>query len=197
MFGKSHFAVLLLCLVCLQACQQTGQLKPGSVDLKKALFDLSDKPNYDFTGKMTFSDGQDGGSGSVKWQNNHGLITTELKAPLGSKSWQLKELINGAELTSNGRTLYAESPQSLISDELGWQVPWRQLKSWVIGQPHDEKTALLNWQDDAFMLSEDGWQIEYSRLQEVAVQPIKYLSYKMVARKAEYSIKLIVKQWNW
>lgn len=197
MLGKNYFAVLLLFLVCLQGCQHNRQLKPGSVDHQYEMFDLSDQSNYIFTGKMSFSDGQDGGSGSVKWQNNRGLITTELKAPLGSKSWELKELMQGAESTSDGHTEFAESAQTLISNQLGWHVPWQHLKFWVIGKPYNVELAHLNWQNGGFLLSENGWRIEYSRLKEVTNQPVKYLSHKIVARKAEYSIKLIIKEWNW
>lgn len=197
MLNKKVILLIAFGLLFLQSCQQAAQIKPGYSDGTLPLLDLSAHDSYQFNGKMSFSDGEDGGSGRISWENTKGLISTELKAPLGSKSWLIKEFDNNAELISNGVTTQAHSAQSLISNQLGWQVPWQQLKSWVVGKPHNMNQANIKWLTDGFEIIEDGWRIEYSRLKEEGDKPGQYLPYKMVARKAPYSIKLSVKQWSW
>ncbi len=103
----------------------------------------------------------------------------------------------GAELITNGTTLIADSAQTLISEQLGWQVPWQQLKSWVLGRPHNINQGRITWQTDGFIIYEGGWQIEYSRLKSYPNILSKQLPHKMVARKNNYSIKLSINQWVW
>ena len=193
---KTPFRLIAIILVwpLLQACHQASHVKPAMPD---QLLDLSTFSSYQFKGKMSFSDGQDGGSGSVQWQSDGGLVNARLKAPLGSKSWQLSELNLGAELIANGGTFVADSAQYLISDQLGWQVPWQQLKSWVIGLPFRKNQGQIAWQNDGFIITEDGWRIEYSRLKTYPESSSLQLPHKMIARKNNYSIKLSINQWTW
>lgn len=185
---------LFIGILLLPACHQANRVKAVGPN---QLLDLSSLDNYQFSGKMSFSDGQDGGSGSIHWQRRAGLISAKLKAPLGSKSWQISEQQYGAEMIANGNIIVADSAQTLISSQLGWQVPWQPLKSWVIGQPHQANQAQVAWQPDGFIIYEDGWTIEYSRLKSDPNLTSKQLAHKMVARNKAYAIKLIVKQWQW
>jgi outer membrane lipoprotein LolB len=194
MQNQFKLIILIVALFLLQACQQPSRVKPLA---PSQLMDLSQLNSYQFNGKMSFSDGQDGGSGSVHWQNIDGLVSARLKAPLGSKSWQITEQQMGAELLANGTTVVADSAQYLISDQLGWQVPWQQLKSWVIGVPYQKSRAQVVWQTDGFVVVEDGWRIEYSRLNSYPASSAFQLPHKMIARKNNHSIKLSIKQWAW
>ena len=194
MQNQYRLITLIIGLSLLQACHQPTHVKPITPN---QMIDLSEVTNYQFKGKMSFSDGQDGGSGSIQWQNSGGLISARLKAPLGSKSWHLSEQKFGAELITNGTTLIADSAQTLISEQLGWQVPWQQLKSWVLGRPHNINQGRITWQTDGFIIYEGGWQIEYSRLKSYPNILSKQLPHKMVARKNNYSIKLSINQWVW
>ncbi len=186
--------LLIIGFLLLQACHHRTTTKPIN---SKQLNDLTEVGSYQFKGTMSFSDGQEGGSGRIQWQNKDGLISARLKAPLGVKSWRISEQISGAELVANGAVVYADTAQTLISSQLGWQVPWQQLKSWVIGQPHNKSHVQIIWQADGFTLSEGGWQIEYSRLKPYQSTSTLQLPHKMVARKDNFSIKLSIKQWTW
>ncbi|MGJ8662969.1 MAG: lipoprotein insertase outer membrane protein LolB [Marinicella sp.] len=186
-------SVCLLIIICLSvSCSQRKNIKQhGAIELA----DLSNHTNFQLTGKMSFSDGQEGGSGRVNWIQNNGLINATLKAPLGSKSWHIIESETQAKLiTEQGDVIYGDTTDVILSDQLGWQVPWQQLKTWVQGKPHDDELAKIIWSDDAYTLSEGGWQIEYSKLKQY---PVGVLPHKMMARNNDYSIKLVVKQWSW
>ncbi|WP_255590462.1 lipoprotein insertase outer membrane protein LolB [Marinicella meishanensis] len=178
--------------ILLTACQKSTQIKPTvAVDL----LSLDHHSAYQFNGKMSFSDGQDGGTGRVTWQSNQGLIDASLKAPLGSQSWQLIESVQGATLIANGGDqLHSVDAGWLISQQLGWQVPWQALKHWVVAQPHQTQAARVQWQGDALTIEEAGWRIEYSKFKPY---PGGSLPHKMVARKGEYAIKLAVRNWQW
>ncbi len=97
-------------------------------------------------------------------------------------------------IASNGEVLTAETTAELISQQLGWSVPWQPLTSWVLGQQFNDSQSSLAWRDDSFTISEGGWQIVYSKLKPY---PDGLMPHKMVARKNGYSIKLAVKSWQW
>ncbi len=184
--------LMLWCLLLLSACQRQAVTKPEQV---AELADLAQLNGYQFRGKMSFSDGQEGGSGQVQWQQQQGYITARLKAPIGGKSWQITETPDGAEIsTSEGALIYGVSPTQLVSEQLGWQVPWTALTSWVIGQVHNSDQAQLNWQSDGYVIAEQGWQITYSKLKSY---PAGLLPHKMIARKGDHSIKLVIRSWQW
>ncbi len=182
----------LFSLLLLAGCGRQSLTKPGQA---ADLIDLSTAPGYSFQGKMSFSDGNNGGSGQVLWQEADGQVSARLKAPLGGKSWQISESDNGSKLqTAEGVVIYGESSQMLISEQLGWQVPWNQLVDWVIGRVSDHKQGDLMWADDGYVIVEGGWQIKYSKLKNYSEG---VLPHKMIARKGGYSIKLVIRKWNW
>ena len=190
----NRLIIMLATVLLLQACHHQSTLKPINPN---RLVDLTEVGNFQFSGSMSFSDDQDGGSGRFQWENKSGLISVQLKAPMGIKSWRIIEQTVGAELITKGSVVYADNAQTLISNQLGWQVPWQQLKSWVIGQPYNKSHGQIFWHSEGFTLSEDGWQIEYSRLKPYPDTSSQQLPHKMVARKDTYSIKLSIKQWTW
>lgn len=184
-------SIILLLLLLLAACQPRS-IKPNAVD---AWVPLDVTVDYQIMGKMSFSDGQDGGSGRLNWQQQQGFVSAQLKAPLGVKSWQIIESPGGAKLTgADGHDSYAESATTLISQQLGWAVPWVPLKSWVIGQAFDSSKQLIQKASGDFVLSEQGWEITYSRFQsfEAGILPMR-----MTARKNNFTIKIAVNAWNW
>ncbi len=182
----------MVSVLMVAACQNNSNIKPASAQQR---VNVAAKDTYEFSGKMSFSDGQDGGSGRIIWFSEKKRIDATLKAPLGSKSWQVVESESGSTLiASNGEVYTAETTEALISEQLGWPVPWTQLSSWVLGQQFNSAQSQLNWTDDSFTISENGWEIVYSKLK---AYPEGVMPHKMVARKGQYAIKLSVKKWQW
>jgi outer membrane lipoprotein LolB len=182
--------IYLCCFALLASCVKNQQVKPnGVVDM----MDLSQFDSYQFNGKMSFSDGQEGGSGQVEWDLDQLQIKLVLKAPLSKKSWELIEFDEGAQLTmSDGDVLFGYSAQSLISKELGWEVPWDALKLWVIGKRSTH--GKVHYTDDGMQFLDRGWAINYSQLKPYGN---KFLPYRITARKGSYAIKILIKHWQW
>lgn len=182
---------LLFCTLLLASCKQSS-VKPK---LELNLVEFNDIERYQILGKMSFSDGQDGGSGRIDWQFNNGYVVALLKAPLGSKSWEIKEFEGGAQIETNqGYKQISESAQSLISQELGWHVPWNELKHWIKGSPHLSNKSEVTVHNDGYDIREKGWVIQYSKLRSFETGE---LPMKIVARKDNYAIKVSIKSWLW
>lgn len=188
------YRVILMIVLCagLASCATTS--KKGSVQSVR-LLDLRKQPAFAFNGKMSFSDGKEGGSGQLAWQKTSEEIQVVLKAPLSKKSWTLTESAQQASIKiSTGEHYYSQSAADLLSNQIGWLVPWAGLQSWVIGQP--TQNGQLEWDDDGqgYLLVDQGWVIQYSKLEPYGSA---VLPHKIIARKEPYSIKLSIKSWQW
>lgn len=185
-----RFAYVVLIYVFLAACATFPNTQS---QMPVELMDLS-KQDFGFEGKMSFSDGNEGGSGQVNWQRSGQVIEVVLKAPLSKKSWTLTADNNFSTIrTSTGETFHDVSAAGLVSDQVGWDVPWEALQSWVMGRP--TISGQLEWRNDeqGYLIVEQGWVIQYSKL-----KPYEggLLPHKIVARKQPYSIKLSIKSWQ-
>ena len=193
MSGMLRKISIVALLLLLQACQLNPP-KPPSYDSHQSVLDLSQRSNFTFSGKMSFSDGTDGGSGRITWQQlSDGYIVADFKAPLGSQSWQLEVTPTAATLTDrNGQSWMSQQAGELLSDQLGWPVPWHALTYWVQGQK-DHEAAIIKETEDGYLINSGGWQISYRKLVEY---PGGLLPHKMQARRGEHVIKLAIKQWD-
>lgn len=184
-------SILLTAFLILLSCASNNHNPRPSNEL----INLTNYSSFQLNGKMSFSDGSEGGSGQVIWHKQANEQTVVLKAPLSKKSWTLVESLATAYLqTHDGERLYGQSATELINNQVGWEVPWLQLQSWVIGQP--TSTGQLNWSDDLqyFVINDQGWEIQYSKLK---AYHSGVLPHKIIARKSPYSIKLSIKTWHW
>ncbi|VAW33887.1 hypothetical protein MNBD_GAMMA01-1274 [hydrothermal vent metagenome] len=181
-------AVILIVLISLLfSCQKNRQLKP---DTKFSQW--SQVKSWSLTGKMAINDGQNSGSGRIKWLVSGNEINARFKAPLGQGSWSVYATDDTAKLTSsiNGE-MFATDAQMLIAQELGWHFPWNNLQYWLRGYSSD---AVLQKHDVTFTtLHEDGWDISYKQWMPTA---IGLLPKKITAQKSPYTVKLIIYAWD-
>jgi outer membrane lipoprotein LolB len=155
----------------------------------------ADGQSFSLTGKMSFSDGDQGGSGQVEWQNKGSTVSVTLKAPLSKRSWQLTEYPDHATLRyHDGSMDYAEQTDSLLDAQMGWDVPWEALKLWVRGE-HTLTGSKQNTEDDEWVINDQGWRIVYSRFKTTPAG--QRFPSRIFARKDPYSIKLVIRQWLW
>ena len=78
---------------------------------------------------------------------------------------------------------------------LGWEVPLRDLRAWVLGLRADSGAADFSFGDNALpsLLVQDGWSVEY-REWDITRQPA--LPTKVYASKPPYKVKLSIESWR-
>ena len=110
------------------------------------------------------------GSGAVKLLGEPGLVT----------------LLNGGE-----PTIVAASPEQLLMEQFGWQLPLSQLVYWVRGIPAPQQP----WGPEPLGFEQDGWQLSFPSQTE---QQHYQLPAKAVAQQQQQELKviLIVKEWQ-
>jgi outer membrane lipoprotein LolB len=185
-----RLSILFVIVMLLSSCAQTMTKSTSSPDWQP--IDVS-RP-FTLSGKMSFSDGSEGGSGQVTWEQRPEQLTVTLKAPLSKRSWELTEFQDHAALKHEDGSVYlASQTDELLDEQMGWDVPWQALKLWVTGR-HTSQGRRSAEDADELVIDDQGWQITYSRFKDTdkGWQPSR-----VMARKEPFSIKLIIRQWDW
>ncbi len=177
--------LIISSVLLLSSCQKNK--KP-----QQASNQWSQVNSWSFNGKLAINDGENNGSGRIKWLVTNNYTKAQFKAPLGQGSWDIQENQNSATLMSstNGETT-AENAQLLISNELGWFFPWDKIGFWFRGHSSNSEIKTITHEFES--ITDGDWQITYTKWQQT---PMGLLPKKIKASKPPYSVKLVIYKWN-
>lgn len=139
---------------------------------------------------------QDGGSGTLTWTQNGDSYDFVVRGPIGSKSFKLSVTPDGAVLEGlEGGPQRNPNPEVLVQNALGWHVPLRDLRAWVLGLRADSGPAELTFGADGLpsVLAQDGWNVSYPAW-NTARQPA--VPNKVFAENPPYKVRLSVESWS-
>lgn len=142
------------------------------------------------------SDGRDGGSGMLSWQENGDEYSLNLRAPITGKTARLQGGPEGAVLTGlRDGPIRGEDAQALLADQFGWHMPVAQLTYWVRGLRAPDAPSQLSYGENGWpaLLLQDGWKIEYRDWYSGRDPP---LPRKVYASKPPYSVRLVIESWQ-
>lgn len=147
-------------------------------------------------GKLGVSDGKEGGSGTLNWTQDGERYEFTVRSPVVGKSFRLSGGPDGALLEGlDGGPLRGPDAESLMLKALGWDVPLRDLRAWVLGLRADSGPAELSFGTDRLpsLLQQDGWSVDY-REWDAGRQPP--MPKKVFAEKPPYRVRLSIESWN-
>ena len=139
---------------------------------------------------------KDGGSGTLTWNQNGDSYEFVVRGPVGSKSFRLSVTPDGAVLDGlEGGPVRSPDAESLVQKALGWRVPLRDLRAWVLGLRADSGPAELRFGEDGLpsTLSQDGWTVSYPDW-DTRRQPA--VPDKVFAENPPNKVRLSVESWS-
>lgn len=151
--------------------------------------------HWDLNGKIGIITAQNSGSASIRWQEDKNHYTINLSGPLGAGAVTVMGEPGQVSLqASNGQTLSAATPEQLLAQTWGWQLPVSYLKYWVRGLPVPDLTAQKEFDQAGRLssLSQQGWQISYLDYQTVGLVD---LPRRINIHASNINIKLVIHQW--
>ena len=191
----SMLALPLLLVACVPAVRMKGDA--GLLADQRAREQaLAPVDHWVLQGRLGVSNGSDGGSGSFSWSQDGEHYEFVLRAPVTGKSFRLSGDRNGALMEGlDGGPIRGRDAQSLMRQTLGWDVPLRDLRAWVLGLRADSGPAELSFGADRLpaQLLQDGWSVDY-REWDTSRQPP--LPKKLYAAKPPYKVKLVIESWQ-
>jgi outer membrane lipoprotein LolB len=157
---------------------------------------LAHADHWTLRGRLGVVSANDGGSGSFTWTQDGDRYEFVLRGPLSGKSFRLSGGADGALLEGvDGGPLRGADAQVLLRDALGWDVPLRDLRAWVLGLRADGGPAELSFGSNRLpaLLRQDGWAVDYRQWDTSRTPP---LPLKVFAERAPYKVRLSIDAWQ-
>jgi outer membrane lipoprotein LolB len=152
--------------------------------------------SWGLAGKISLDDGDQGGSGKLRWEVEPGFSELDFHGALGRGAWHLLvgpglarlQLADGTEQTAPG-------VGELIRDQIGWPVPLDALQWWVRGlaAPGPVENRTLDAQGLLISLRQFGWSVEYNRY---GVFAGLQMPERLDAKRDNYRVKLAISDWR-
>jgi outer membrane lipoprotein LolB len=184
----------------LHACSVTPFRPPESVEAamayQKRLDRLQSFEHWTLKGRLAISNGKDGGSGNLIWQNDGDETQISFHGAMGKGAWQLHASPAGARIElANGEVHNAPTLAALVVQEVGWQIPIDALSWWIKGlaDPANWESRELDEKGQLLKLSQLGWEVEFGNYAEVSGSS---LPAKLTAHRGKYLVKMVIQAWN-
>jgi outer membrane lipoprotein LolB len=170
LLNRFNYFSLLILFISLTACTsvttQPAQFTPAQLNnaARAQQAQMRMISNWTIRGRIAVQMAQQGGSASVFWKQQGQNYAMEFFGPLGAGAVYLNGIPGQIDLTtSKGQHLQAATPEKLLQQALGWNLPITNLNYWIRGIPAPgfAGTQSFNNQGQLAQLQQDGWQINY------------------------------------
>ena len=151
---------------------------------------------WQIDGKIGIRAPKDSGSGTLFWLQRQDYYDIRLSGPLGRGAARLTGRPGQASLEVANQGRYeAPTPEALLEEQLGWQLPVSHLTWWVRGLPAPDSKSRLTLDADSRLsnLEQDDWRIEYL---SYAQQNGYWLPERIKLHGSNLDVTLVIKQWQ-
>jgi outer membrane lipoprotein LolB len=145
---------------------------------------------------ISVSDGRDGGSGDLTWQQRGESYSFTVRAPVTGKTWKLSGDARQARLEGvDEQPIRGAEPERLLRERLGWDVPLAALGSWVRGLRAPGRRADVQYdaQNLPAVVVQDGWKIEYRDWFADSQPPMPR---RLFAARGNARVRMAIEHWS-
>ena len=111
--------------------------------------------------------GDDAARVTMRWRQSPDSYLVRFMGPLGVGLFEVEGSATGVEARfPDGRRTSAPSPEALLEREIGWSVPLRGLRYWMVGAPVPDGAPSkmeLDGRGRLALLEQAGWTVVYER----------------------------------
>jgi len=185
-FPWSVFAALALagCAVAPRAPESGASPDPGSLR------------QWTASGRIAIAAGTEGGSGSFTWIQDDAETRLDLRGPLGTGAVRLVVTPGSLSLADGaGQTLDAEAARAELRSRLGADLPWNQLRYWMLGLADPGEVAIVQEADSTpwRVIEQSGWRLAYQSF--ATVQGVN-VPQRFSAERESVRVRVIVDAWS-
>ena len=178
-----------------QPTAPTPQPPENATAHQQHLSRLANIQAFSLKGRLGVVTQKQGFSGRINWQHGAQNDNIDVFSPLGGQIANIKKTALGVTLTSqDGRSITAQSAESLTESTLGFRLPLSGLSDWALGKPTSSKIDASTWdaQGRLLTLKQDGWDIGY---ENYADNSGVSLPTKVVLKSEQLNLKLLIENW--
>ncbi|KFX69551.1 membrane protein [Pseudomonas taeanensis MS-3] len=151
---------------------------------------------WQISGKVGIRAPKDSGSGTLFWLQRQDYYDIRLSGPLGRGAARLTGRPGAIllEVANQGR-YKAASPEALLQQQLGLNLPVSHLLWWIRGLPAPNSKSRLTLDGDSRLaqLRQDGWEVDYLSYAE---QNGFWLPERLKLNGHDLQVTLVIKDWQ-
>lgn len=136
-----------------------------------------------------------GSSAQLNWQQQQDYYKLRLSGPLGIGTVLVNGSDAGVELRNKDGVYQAASPELLLQQLTGWQIPITALRYWARGLPSPDLPVEQQEVELGRLasLQQGGWHIDY---RDFTLVKGLWLPSKMVMTRPETQLTLLYQRWQ-
>lgn len=123
-----------------------------------------DVEHFLLEGKVAWRHPEERGNANLSWTQRGEDYHLLLSGPLGQGAVTVERLGQGVRVSSRQGEHFAESPDALLQEALGFSVPVDEARWWVLGLPSPGGGVA---RPGAERLREQGWEVRWSDWRQV------------------------------
>lgn len=184
--------------VLLSACT-TVPVKQAALNQKMSWqqrqAELKTIKNWEAKGAIALRMENKADSASFNWQQQAKNYTIYLFGPMGMGSISLLGNEKIVELKTDKQHWRTKTPEALLLEVLGWDLPVSHLNAWIRGLPAQGSQAKSAFDEFHHMinLKQDGWDIDYQKFAQVNGID---LPSKIILRQNHLLIRIVITSWS-
>ncbi|MFK7865340.1 MAG: lipoprotein insertase outer membrane protein LolB [Pseudohongiellaceae bacterium] len=192
-----HKSVFLLLLTCgLAAC---GSLAPPATvnsDWERQRLALNNLDSWQLRGRVNVRYNNESNTPRIQWMQQNVEYHIRLWGTFNAGNTVIVGRPGFVTLEQGGDVLTANSPEELILQQLGYELPVSYLEHWVKGIPAPDSEANLTFNElnQLLELAQDGWTVSYSDMRQYGDLS---LPRKVTVTRPENDIRLRFVGLNW
>jgi len=196
--SKTYRSIALFCAACLVtgcATRQAVQL-PEMNDWEVRIAVLKDRQNWEFSGRIAVSAGEDGFNGKLRWYQQDDTFRATVSGPLGIGTVRIEGDGQSVVLTDKDglRTELHNAEEELLY-RYGWTIPVGSLRYWALGIPDPMAPAQteLNPDHQLAKLVQSDWTVDISRYRKNGGQSMPN---RLSAKKFDTRVRIVIDKWK-
>jgi outer membrane lipoprotein LolB len=195
------FKILTAALTVLAVVGCTTIAPPTTVPIAQPTWQerqiaLNQIHHWQIKGKIAVQTAQDAGSAGVDWTQNKQSYTVTLLTPLGTTALQLTGQPHSVTLiTSDGKHFTANSPEQLLAQQWGFNLPISNLMYWVRGLPvpNIPFTSQLDAQHCLSQLTQQGFSVQF---ESYTIVDNVMLPERLTITSPTIKVKMVIHKWQ-
>ena len=120
---------------------------------------------WEFTGRIGVRDDKEAHSSRIRWRQSGSEYVINLWGTLNAGATEITGSPGLVTLQQDGKAaLLAATPEQLVEEQLGYELPVSQLSYWIKGIPAPGSTGLpsFNAENHLIAMQQDGWTVQYN-----------------------------------
>lgn len=169
-----------------------GSVSPHLTEVQQQLYQVK---TWKLEGRIAVKAGNEGWNANLFWEHENGQDRLRISGPFSQGAVSIivqTDLVYINE--GNGVTSSSRDPDALLKAKLGFTVPLRSLRFWVLGLPAPETGyhAELDATGGLKGFEQQAWTLDFERFQTVGSD---VLPQKMTIEGNAMRLKLVVDEW--